>query len=74
MEISGFASCAALCNMVFTKSRFETIGTRILRHGERKTNRQHKLHGVDGVFPSFYGGNRAVRVFRVQKEDFVKRS
>ena len=24
-------------------------------------------------FPSFYGGNRAVRMFRVQKADFVKR-
>ncbi len=30
------------------------------------------VHGMDGAFPSLYGKNRVIRVFRVQKRGFVK--
>jgi len=33
----------------------------------------HGFRGMHGAFPSFYGNNRVVRVFRVQKDGFVKR-
>ena len=46
-------------DMVVAKS-----GSRLFVHGFR---------GRHGAFPSFYGKNRVIRVFRVQKDGFVKR-
>ena len=40
-----------------------------LRHAQRV----HGFHGADGVFSVILRMNRAVRVLRVQKADFVKR-
>ena len=55
----GYTRKEFAAHMVGAKS-----GSRLLVHGFR---------GRHGAFPSFYGNNRVVRVFRVQKDGFVKR-
>lgn len=57
----------------FSRNELPVFGTRILRRGERKTNRQHKFRGADGLFSVCHTTICVAHVFRAQNGLVSKR-